>query len=84
MGDLVALVPNVDIPLFIVAPDAKRDRVFEEIKRPLFSRALKKRLHHRCRYISFDTLEAELDQLGTKIKMVDPGRFLTEIAEEAP
>jgi EVE domain len=84
MGDLVALVPNFDLPLFIVAPEARRNRVFDEIKRPIFSRALKKPLHHRCRYISFDTLEAELAQLGSKVKMVDPERFLNEIAEEAP
>ena len=84
MGDLVALVPNFDIPLFIVAPDARRRRVFEEIKRPIFSRALKKPLHHRCRFISFDTLDAELTQLGPKVKMVDPERFFSEIAEEAP
>jgi hypothetical protein len=84
MGDLVALVPNFEIPLFIVAPDARRGRVFDEIKRPIFSRAFKKPLHHRCRYISFDTLEAELVQLGPKVKMVDPERFLSEIAEEAP
>jgi hypothetical protein len=43
MGDLVALVPNFDIPLFIVAPEARRGRVFDEIKRPIFSRALKSR-----------------------------------------
>ncbi len=84
MGDLVALLPNFDIPLFIVAPDARRGRVFEEIKRPLFSRALKKPLHQRCRYISFETLEAELAELGTKIKMVNPDSFLDAVAEEAP
>jgi hypothetical protein len=84
MGDLVALVPNFDIPLFIVAPESRRGRVFDEIKRSIFSRALKKPLHHRCRYISFDTPEAELTQLGPKVKMVDPERFLNEIAEEAP
>jgi hypothetical protein len=84
MGDLVALVPNFEIPLFIVAPEARRGRVFEEIKRPLFSRALKKPLHRRCRYIAFETLEAELAHLGTKVKIVDPERFLGEIAEEAP
>jgi hypothetical protein len=84
MGDLVALLPNFDIPLFIVAPEARRGRVFEEIKRPIFSRALKKPLHQRCRYISFDVLESELTNLGPKVKMMDPERFLNEIAEEAP
>jgi hypothetical protein len=72
MGDLVALVPNFDIPLFIVAPDSRRGRVFDEIKRPIFSRALKKPLHRRCRYISVDTLESELTLLGPKVKMIRP------------
>jgi len=35
-------VPNFDIPLFIVAPESRRGRVFDEITRPIFSRALKK------------------------------------------
>ena len=84
MGDLVALLPNFDIPLFIVAPDARRGRVFDEIKRPLFSRALKKPLHRRCRFIAFDTIEAELTHLGSRVQMADPHRFLDAIAEEAP
>jgi hypothetical protein len=29
-------------------------------------------------------LESELKLLGPKVKMIDPDRFLTEIAEEAP
>lgn len=37
MADLLALQPNMDIKLHIVAPVAKRDKVFQEIRRPVFS-----------------------------------------------
>jgi predicted RNA-binding protein len=37
MADLLALQPNMDIKLHIVAPLAKRDKVFQEIRRPVFS-----------------------------------------------
>jgi hypothetical protein len=84
MGDLLALVPNLDIPLFIVAPEDRRGYVFEQIKRPLFTHGLEKPLDHRCRFISFESLEGELEQLGQKAKMLDSARFLDAIAEEAP
>gem|GEM_PF-5027383 len=37
MADLLALQPNMKIKLHIVAPPAKRDKVFQEIRRPVFS-----------------------------------------------
>jgi hypothetical protein len=37
MADLLALQPNMDIRLHIVAPVARRDKVFQEIRRPVFS-----------------------------------------------
>jgi hypothetical protein len=37
LSDLRAEAPNSNYPLFIVAPDDRRRRVFEELKRPTFS-----------------------------------------------
>ncbi len=37
MADLLALQPNMNIKLHIVAPYARRDKVFQEIQRPVFS-----------------------------------------------
>jgi hypothetical protein len=37
MADLLALQPNMDIKLHIVAPTGRRDKVFSEIRRPVFS-----------------------------------------------
>jgi hypothetical protein len=38
MSDLTAMQPNLNIPLYLVAPDDRRDKVFTEINRPTFSR----------------------------------------------
>jgi len=37
MSDLLALQPNLDINLYLVAPDDRRDKVEQELLRPTFS-----------------------------------------------
>lgn len=56
MADLLALQPNMDINLHIVAPLERRDKVFVEIKRPVFS-LLEKPLSESCTYISYDAID---------------------------
>lgn len=56
MADLVALQPNMDIKLHIVAPEAKREKVFQEIRRPVFSLLEKGPLAEYCTYLSYDNL----------------------------
>jgi hypothetical protein len=56
MADLLALQPNMDIKLHIVAPEAKRSKVFQEIKRPVFSLLEKGPLSESCTYLSYDSL----------------------------
>jgi hypothetical protein len=84
MGDLIALIPNLNVPFFIVAPEARRGRVFEQITRPLFALGLTKALHGRTRFISFEALQADLNRLGTTTTALDPERYLESLAEEAP
>lgn len=57
MADLLALQPNMDIKLHIVAPDARREKVFQEIQRPVFSLLERAPLSECCRYISYDSVE---------------------------
>jgi hypothetical protein len=57
MADLLALQPNMDIKLHIVAPSAKRDKVFQEIRRPVFSLLEKGPLAESCTYLSYDSLK---------------------------
>ena len=56
MADLLALQPNMDIRLHIVAPSARRDKVFQELVRPVFSLLERGPLADSCSYISYDSL----------------------------
>lgn len=58
MSDLLALQPNLAIDCFLVAPDAKRQRVYEQVNRATFAR-MKRPLASVCRYIPSSSLIAE-------------------------
>lgn len=52
MSDLLALQPNLDIKLYLLAPDERREKVAQEILRPTFS--LRERpLPEVCGFLSF-------------------------------
>ena len=38
MADLITMQPNLNIPLYLVAPDERRNKVMTEVNRPTFSR----------------------------------------------
>lgn len=80
MADLLALQPNMDIKLHIVAPATKREKVFQEIRRPVFSLLEKGPLAENCTYLSYDSLRelAAQKHLGHLSDTV-----LDEYAEEA-
>ena len=65
MADLLALQPNMDIRLHIVAPEARKAKVFDEIRRPVFSLLEGKPLSARCTFIAYDAVRelAELKHL---------------------
>ncbi len=56
MADLMALQPNMDIKLHIVAPADRRDKVLEEIGRPIFTMLQRKPLSEMCTFLSYDNL----------------------------
>jgi len=60
MSDLLALQPNLDISLYLVAPDERRDKVEQEILRPTFQ-LRPKPLHKICGYLSFSKLIEKAD-----------------------
>jgi len=80
MADLLALQPNMDIKLHIVAPATKRDKVFQEIRRPVFSLLEKGPLADSCTYLSYDSLR-ELASQKHLAHLSDT--VLDEYAEEA-
>ncbi len=80
MSDLVSMQPNLSIPLYLVAPEERRAKVFEEVNRPTFSR-LSPLLIDVCQYIAFETLKDRIDAAGPFIKYLKP-EFLAELSEE--
>lgn len=60
MSDLLALQPNLEINLFLVAPDERREKVKQEILRPTFS-LKEKPLAEICGFLGFGKLTEKLD-----------------------
>ena len=60
MSDLLALQPNIDIRLFLVAPDERREKVKQEILRPTFS-LREKPLAEVCGFVGFGKLTEQLE-----------------------
>jgi len=58
MADLLALQPNMDIRLHIVAPTDKKERVLREIRRPVFSLLDRGPLYDQCSYMSYESIES--------------------------
>jgi len=72
MADLLALQPNMDIKLHLVAPVERREKVFTEIQRPVFSLLARGALSELCTYISYDSIreliqEKHLSHLSDKV-----------------
>lgn len=58
MADLLALQPNMDIRLHIVAPAERREKVFREMLRPVFSLLDRGPLSQSCTFIAYDSVDA--------------------------
>ena len=61
MSDLLAVVPALNIQIYIVAPQERQDRVLAELARPTFRKI---GLSEYCRYISSE----DLSELVAKVK----------------
>jgi hypothetical protein len=79
MSDLVAMQPNLNIPLYLVAPDERRNKVIMEVNRPTFSR-LSPPLNQICRFLSFNSLRAQVNQISAIVRHLKP-EFLEDISE---
>jgi hypothetical protein len=80
MADLLALQPNMDIRLHIVAPVARRDKVFQEVRRPVFSLLDRGPLSESCTFLSYDSVR-ELAQQPHLAHLSDS--VIDEYEEEA-
>ncbi|MFI7742539.1 hypothetical protein [Kocuria rhizosphaericola] len=79
MSDLLSMQPNIAIPLFLVAPDERRNKVFQQVNRPTFER-MRPPVVEVCRYISFDTLREQLTAAQGYIKFLK-AEWLQTISE---
>ncbi len=88
MSDLLALQPNLEIDLFLVAPDERRDKVEQEIRRPTFS-LREKPLAEICGFLGFGNFTEKLNGirklgLASSLKpdfLAKAAQYFTEEAE---
>lgn len=67
-ADLKIIAPNINYPLFIVAPSTKKNRVLEQIKRPVFK---KLGLDKDVRYLSYETVnDIEASTSGLNVEVI--------------
>lgn len=67
MSDLLAMNPNMEIHLYLVAPESRRDKVKEQVNRPTFAK-LRKPLVKVCRYVAFERLVGEMQHYESVIR----------------
>jgi hypothetical protein len=72
MADLLAMQPNLKIKLHIVAPASRREKVFQEIRRPVFALLEGGALSDICTYLSYDNVadlreQKHLEYLSDKV-----------------
>ena len=81
MSDLLALQPNLNLNLFLVAPDGRRAKVRQEISRPTFT-YLEKPLPEVCGFVSFERLMEKVKGIS-KLGLASSLRpnFLKTVAE---
>ena len=79
LADLIAMQPNINIPLYIVAPDDRRSKVIDEVNRPVFSK-LPRPMSQICKYIAFSSLYTRIPTNSSVIKYLSPD-FLDELSE---
>lgn len=80
MADLLSMQPNINIPLYLVAPEERRRKVIDEVNRPTFSR-LNPPLSHVCRYITFENLVDSVGKVKGVVKYLKP-EFINGISED--
>jgi hypothetical protein len=79
MSDLLACQPNISVPLFLVAPEERRDEVIRQVNRPTFARR-DPPVVDVCRYISFEGLREALEAAKDYISFMKP-EWLQTVSE---
>jgi hypothetical protein len=79
MSHLITMQPNLNIPLYLVAPDERREKVIDEVNRPTFTRRTPP-MNRICSFISFSILRQNMERVAGMSRYLKP-EFLQELAE---
>jgi len=79
MSDLISMQPNLKIPLYLVAPDERRNKVISEINRPTFSK-LSPQLSKICKFIPFSVLKEKISKAESFLSYLKP-EFIDDFSE---
>lgn len=79
LADLIAMQPNIDVPLYIVAPGERRNKVVTEINRPVFAR-FDPPMSEMCAYIPFEELREKVKAAAQFVEYLKPD-FIDAVAE---
>ena len=79
MSDLLSMQPNLEIKMYLVAPDRRLAKFAREVARPTFS-SLSKPLFSICRFLPYTSFLRRLDQVKDVLQHLKP-QFLDDIAE---
>lgn len=71
MPDLITTQPNNNIPLYIVAPSERRNKVIVEVNRPTFAKLLPP-MSEMCRFISFEELRKQVEATKELLPFLKP------------
>ena len=78
MAELLALQPNMEINLHIVAPSERREKVFQELRRPVFSLLEKGPFSESCTFLTYDSVRELAQEKHLSTQSIESGdhRFL--------
>ncbi len=79
MSDLLTMQPNLEIKMYLVAPDKRLAKFAREVARPTFS-SLSKPLFSICRFLPYGAFLERLEQVRHVLHHLRP-QFLDDIAE---
>jgi predicted RNA-binding protein len=82
MADLMALQPNLNIRAHIVAPEERKNKVLDEIRRPVFSLLEKGPLSESCSFISYDSIRNLMEEKSLEHMRDTVLEDYEELAEE--
>lgn len=83
MADLMALQPNLNISAHIVAPNERKEKVLQEISRPVFAFLEKGPLSESCTFISYESIQELSNEKSLEYMNDNVLEKFEEYAEEA-